>query len=550
MNKIYKSLLAAALIVPAAGLTGCVEETFPTSTVSQDQVLSISKAAEAYAQGMPAYLNTVYVVPGERHWDFGYPSMMHIRDVMTGDMPIVASGYDWFANWEENTYQGEDYIFSQTIWWFYSKLIQSTNLTLGAIDKETTDPHRQAMLGQAYAYRAFAYLDAARMYEYLPTDGTNAVNDSGNDVTNYTIAIVTEETSDEKARDNSRVKRDEMFEFIMSDLKNAEKLITAEARTSKVMPDLSVVYGLMARAYMWVEDYPNAKTYARKAIDAAPGASVLTRDQWLSTTNGFNDLATPSWLWGQQYVAEDSAVKTSIINWTSYCSNEFVGGYAAAGPYVMIDAALYNSMNNTDFRKLSYVAPKGHPLSGKEVFINKDALLTLDPTMPVLIASNPYSSLKIRPAQGNMANYNIACATAVPLMRIEEMYFIEAEAAAHTNPAEGKNLIETFTKQYRDPEFSIAGSTKEQIVDAIFQQKRIEFFCEGIIFFDYKRLNKPVTRRYEGTNFRDLTQFNTTTRPAWMNLVFVRQESDSNKGFKDWNNPDPTDCYKDQIKAE
>lgn len=544
MNKIYKSLLAATLPVFAVGLTGCVEETFPTSTVSQEQVLANTKAAEAYASGMPAYLNTVFVVPNDRHYDFGYPSMMHLRDVMTGDMAVVASGYDQFANWEKNTYQGEEYIFSQMIWWFYSKLIQTTNLTLGAIDKSTENKHLQALMGQAYAFRAFAYLDAARMYEYLPTDGTSPITPEGNDVTNYTLSITTEETSEEDAKSNPRVKRDVMFEFIMSDLDNAEKFIVAEARSSKTMPDLSVVYGLKARAYMWVEDYANAKTYARKAIDTAKGATVLTEQQWLSTTTGFNDLSTPSWLWGQQYVLEDNAVQTGIINWTSWSSNEYIPGYSAGGPYIMIDASLYNKINNTDFRKRSFVAPQGHPLSGKEVFIDKDALLTADPDNPVKIASTPYSSLKIRPGKGNMLDYTKACVVGVPLMRVEEMYFIEAEAAAQITPAEGKTLIESFMTQYRDPQFTVVGSTKEQVVDAIFTQKRMEFFCEGLIMFDYKRLNKPVIRNYEGSNYQKDRDFNTTTRPAWMNYVFVRQEADSNPAFKGWNNPDPTGCYK------
>ena len=544
MNKIYKSLLAASLPLMAAGLTGCVEETFPTSSVSQEQVVSNHKAADAYAQGMPAYMKTVFVVPGDRHYDFGYPSMMHLRDVMTGDMAISASGYDQFADWEKNQYQGEEYIFSQMIWWFYSKFIQTTNLTLGAIDKSTENKHLQALMGQAYAFRAFAYLDAARMYEYLPTDGTKAVNEYGNDVTNYTLCITTEETTEEAAKNNPRVKRDVMFEFIMSDLDKAEQFITAEERSSKTVPDLAVVYGLKARAYMWVEDYANAKTYARKAIDTAKGATVLTEAQWLSTTGGFNDLSTPSWLWGMEYEQEDDAVLTGIINWTSWASNEYIPGYSAAGPYIMIDASLYNKINDTDFRKLSFVAPKGHPLAGKEPFIDKDALLTADPDNPVLIASVPYSSLKIRPGKGNMLDNTKACVVGVPLMRVEEMYFIEAEAAAQITPAEGKTLIESFMTQYRDPQFTVVGSTKEQVVDAIFTQKRIEFFDEGLIMFDYKRLNKPVIRNYEGSNFENDSNFNTTTRPAWMNYVFVRQESDSNPSFKGWNNPDPTGCYK------
>lgn len=133
MNKIYKTILTVAAVAPAIALTGCIEEAFPTSGVSQEQVQEVSTAPDAYAQGMPAYMNTVFTVPGERHWDFGYPAQMYVRDALTGDMPVVASGYDHMTYWRENVYQGSEYIFGQFIWWYYYKLIQTANLTLGSI---------------------------------------------------------------------------------------------------------------------------------------------------------------------------------------------------------------------------------------------------------------------------------------------------------------------------------------------------------------------------------------------------------------------------------
>lgn len=552
MNKIYKSLLAAAVILPAAALTGCIEETFPTGAgVSQDQVEEVPNSADSYAQGMPAYMNTIGTLPHAsisdiRHFDFGYPAMMFIRDTMTGDKPVSPSGYDHFTYWRDNTLQGPEYIFSQLVWWYYYKLIQTANLTLGVIDKETEDKHLQALLGQAYAYRAMAYLDAARMYEYLPTDGTDAVNEYGNNVTGLTLSIVTDDINEELARNNPRVSHEKMFEFIMEDLGKAEKLITAEARPSKVMPDLGCVYGLMARAYMWNEDYPKAREMARKAIDVS-GCTPLTPAEWTDPTTGFNTLSSHAWMWGMQFVAEDNAVRTGLVNYTAWASNEYTAGYSAAGPYQMIDANLYNSISNDDCRKLCFVAPKGHPLSGKEIWLNKNNMITEEGAKIDLPA---YSSLKIRPGQGNMTDNQIACAVGVPLMRVEEMYFIEAESAAHSAPAEGKQLIESFIKQYRCPSFSVLGSSADQVVSEIITQKRMEFFLEGLSFFDIKRLNMSVTRRYEGSNFYNDCAFNTDGRPAWMNLCIVRQEENGNPSYKGWNNPDPSECYKDQIEAD
>lgn len=126
MKKIYIPFLVAAVAFPTATLTGCIEETFPTTLVTQDQVVNSPDAAASYALGMPAFMNT-YAVLGDRslHYDFGYPSMMHIRDVMTGDMPILQSpsGYDWFDAWEVTEYQSESNIYPQLIWNTYTQKI-------------------------------------------------------------------------------------------------------------------------------------------------------------------------------------------------------------------------------------------------------------------------------------------------------------------------------------------------------------------------------------------------------------------------------------------
>ena len=89
-------------------------------------------------------------------------------------------------------------------------------------------------------------------------------NDAGNDVTNLTVPIVTEKTTEEESYNNPRVTREKMAEFILSDLQAAEENIVYLTESSRALPHLDAVYGLMARYYMWLEDYPNAKTYARK----------------------------------------------------------------------------------------------------------------------------------------------------------------------------------------------------------------------------------------------------------------------------------------------
>ena len=77
-------------------------------------------------------------------------------------------------------------------------------------------------------------------------------------------------------------------------------------------------------------------------------------------------------------------------------------------------------------------------------------------------------------------------------MRVEEMYFIEAEAAAHLNASEGKTLVEKFMQTYRYPEYSCSVSSSDDVVEEIVFQKRVELWGEGLTFFDIKRLNMSL----------------------------------------------------------
>ena len=129
------------------------------------------------------------------------------------------------------------------------------------------------------------------------------------------------------------------------------------------------------------------------------------------------------------------------------------------------------------------------------------------------------------------------------MMRVEEMYLIEAEAAAHQDPARGKQLLESFVKTYRDASYTCKVSDKDAVVEEIVFHKRIELWGEGQAFFDLKRLNYSCTRGYEGTNHLDQQRFNSNGRPAWMNWVISANEEEGNVQVKEYNNPDPSDKY-------
>lgn len=542
LNKYICALGVGALMLTA---TSCVEETEPTKFANQSQVNASSAATEALAYAMPMYFNNVDEdILDDYNWHatFGYGSMAIIRDMQTNDRSIGSKyngHYLWAAADKSMDY---DNIRMRYIWSYYYGFVLTANKVLQAIDIKNCDDNQKGYYGTALAFRAMLYLDLARTYEFLPNDANKeGKNDKGNDVTNLTVPIVSETTSEDDARNNPRATREEMFKFILSDLDKAEEYIKfSPFNGDQTFPHLDCVYGLKARLYMWVEDYANAAKYARLAIDEAAnnGVDLMTEEECLNTKTGFNDIS--KWMWGTQMTSEDRAVTTGIVNWTSWMTNEQTFGYAGVGATCMIDANLYSKISDTDFRKLEFVGPDG-PVEGQK-FCSTAAYADYG-IYDFSVLMDPYSSIKFRPNEGEADNYKTACATAIPVMRVEEMYLIEAEATAHTNAAKGKELLTAFMKT-RDPQYSFSGTSTQDVVDECFLQKRIELFGEGQIFFDYKRLNKPVDRTYEHNNWPTTAQLKTTTRPAWMNWPISINEVNNNAAVRDYNNPSCTDAYK------
>ncbi len=545
MKFINKILVFAALGMGATFLTGCLDETEPeSSTVTEKQVQESSAATEAAVLAMPSYFNNYgsAIVDRGWHYPFGYGANMYIRDLMTGDLGHSSTNYSsHFYYWAQNKYQGDGYVFCQFIFNYYYGFVLTINTAIGAVNPESATDKQLGYLGAAYAFRALAYLDLARCYEFLPNDKTSNINKDGNNVLNLTVPIVTENMELEQTKNNPRAPREDMFNFILSDLDNAEKyIVNLNSYSGNTLPDLACVYGLKARLYMWVEDYANAQKYARLAIDNAR-VQPMTENDCLDPITGFNTIS--KWMWGSQQTKEDDTVQSGIINWASWLTNQTTFGYTGFGetnmPFNVMDARMYNRISNTDFRKLEFLAPEGSPL--------REKCRLIPGTEEMINTSMPdYAALKFRPNQGNYSDYTVGAATAYPVMRVEEMYFIEAEAAAHQNAAQGKQLVENFMKNYRDPNYNINSQTASDsnaLIDEIVFQKRVELWGEGQTFFDIKRLNMSVTRGYPGTNFYSLARLNTNGRPAWMNFVLIKSEENVNKACVGWNNPDPSDLY-------
>ena len=524
MNKILKSALFCTAAASMT-LTSCMEETFPTSGVTQEQLGQSDKGLEAMLSAMPAYMKTVGVWSSNA-WDFGYPAVMIGRNVMAGDCFQNYNGYQHFYSYQSVTLNLDDeYLISQVNWYFYNFAVRTCESLIDAIDANTEDPYMQSYLAEGLTYRAALLLDMARTYEYLPSEEISPINAAENDVTGLTVPVTIKGVTDES--NNPRMPHNEMRDYLLGQLDEAIALFEKSGITpeSKAQPSLGVAHGIKARVYMWDENYPKAAEEARLAITTS-GAQPLTRDQYLSPTQGFNDMSLSSWMWGLQIEANDDAVY--FTGWGSFMIPESNYGYSGQHSCSMnVDKNFYESISNADWRKLLWKAPAGSALSGQEPFLNasKGARLA------------DYTGFKFRPGQGNVSDPTVTNAVSIPLMRVEEMYLIEAEALGHSNYADGKKALDNFVQNYRYAEYINPATDQESLIKECFKQKSIELWGEGQTFFDLKRLDMSVTRAYPGTNWPTGCRFNTVGRPGWTTWPFVDYEANFNKGVEGWLNP-------------
>lgn len=565
MRKI-KHIFAIAAI--AALSSSCLQDTYPSTVITEEQLSNSSNALTALSRASAAVLNRY----GSTYGSFGYPGIMMWRDVMGGEIPPYTTDYDYHSYYAQCQYLGNYQM--QSEWWsLYYKIILNANLYISA-SEGVEEVQVKRDLGNAYCYRAFAYLDLARMYEYHDTGFADLDNEAKNrGIYGLTVPIYTENTTEEEAKNLPRAPFYELYRFILNDLNMAEELLDGYISSEVNHAGISLVYGLKART--WIElasrfdqsicdtgdsdlklmlDHENdlieyAKMDVRSARDCYANAlkyaelacsyhSPLTKDQWFNATTGFNT-AQSSWIFGMTIGSED--VQSSWMSFTGNMSAETSYGTANKlyNCYRMIDASLFSKIKDGDWRKKTWIDPAD---AGKASAYSKYTTLLSQEDFVVCPA---YANFKFHPGSGDMDNYLVGNVVDIPLMRVEEMYLIAAEAKANLEGlSAGIGALSDFLNTYRFSEgsYNTAISDMNSFRSEILTQRRIEFWGEGIVVFDYRRLRKAVVKGYEGSNFPESYMYNSIDGyiPAWSTIYITSSEYQYNHAIEGKNNPDPS----------
>ena len=176
-------------------------------------------------------------------------------------------------------------------------------------------------------------------------------------------------------------------------------------------------------------------------------------------------------------------------------------GYASVGAWRCINKELFASIPASDVRKGWWLDETGYSANLNDEQADYAANEAGCP---------PYTQMKFG-CYNNVTGTSIN-ANDIPLMRVEEMYLILAEAQAMAgDPATGAATLENFVKTYRDPQYTCAAKegqtlTAELVQDKVWFQRRIELWGEGFSYGDIMRLKKGVDRR--GAGFAEHLVFN------------------------------------------
>ena len=543
MNKILK--LSLVSICTLTLVVGCIKETFPQTSYVTSEQAQVPGATDRFVDAVTTQLAGFPTYGGGTDAnDFGYPRFFIAWDSMGQDLVQANMTNGWFDSWYSIRSLGPTTANSQHAWTLLYKAIKNCNAVLASAGAEVADAAKPGV-GLALFYRAYFYLDLAQMYANKPYYV---------DATAETVPWVDENTTVEGLYQNPRLSNKDMFAKIIADLDLAEEYLTGVKRKDKFTPDVSCVYGVKARAYLLMGTWDKAEEYAKKA---QAGYKLMDEATYTDRATGFN---TPnaSWMLALTFKSDNPCIQNNDADssWGSWMVMEINPetsgcGYAANyGRPIHIDRHLYETVPATDFRKKCFADFAIDEMS------EEDALVALEAYTdhPDWIYGsnvgngnpNGGTNFKFRAAGGaaGQDNQYIGFTMAVPLMRVEEMYLIEAEAAGRQNEARGIELLTAFAKT-RDANYvygqhneAYYNTSTSAFVNEVWWQRRIEFWGEGLATKDIKRLQKGIIRSYPGTNHVETYRYNKETTPDWMNLCIVQTETNYNKGFST-NNPEP-----------
>lgn len=522
----YFAVIALGLLTLAA-CTKMDEVTYEGGAILSEQNQQVnladpSKATAAFS-GLFTHIGQPNKLGYETPDDFGVLMMLFCNDLEGADALIADSGYNWFSVCGEYSSRSATYRNPVIRYKVPYNIIAACNEFIAGYPEDVEDVDALNMIGQAKALRAYAYLLLAPSFQFAYTTFADPFDEKAAPC----VPICSPDIED--PTHNPRASVGAIYKLIIDDLNSSVELLAGYTRSSKSFIDQSVAYGLRARAYLNMGKYQEAYN---DAVAAAKGYTPASIEE--VSVPAFNNINEHNWMWGF-YMTADMASAFPYATTSSWLRSFSGDSYSAAVQcYTMINTMLYNKISATDVRKGWWVdenlqSPLLENLTWGDYSGQAIGPGVIDDVKEAFL---PYTNVKFAcNSLGNTSNDED-----FPLMRVEEMYLIQAECLANlNNNAEAINVLEDFVKTYRDPEYSV-NDRNLSLLNEIWFQRRVELWGEGFAIFDTKRLNKPLVRflgTAESTNQPTAFRFNMKADDPWLLMKFANAELNTNLSIED-----------------
>jgi tetratricopeptide (TPR) repeat protein len=433
--KHIKFLILSVMLVAVVASCEKLLDTEPTTRVSSDVVVTT-------ASGMDAILTSAYDRLREedlyRYWIPAAPEVL----ADNSQLHPVNSGR--FRSQAENQPGSH---FPTGTWSTAYRLINEANIIIDAVDKtETSQAHKDRLLGESLFLRAISYQELLRIYAYEPMHPKASEWNRG--VIMRTTPVLGLSEADMRARGTIL----EGYQQVEADYLAAIPLLDGNDRGSVYFADAAAAHAGLARLYLYWERWSDALTHAQNAYSKAKGSL----QDFSSSGNIYDQLPNPE----------------------SIFELSFDQTHGSSG-----------SLNAVT-----------HPPPGWFDALPSDELLALyeeadlrNSLFAVHTDGYPYI-LKYTATVGTNTDH-------IPVFRVAEMLLIQAEA--HYEMGNGPAAIQALEtlRSHRGLPAYANPPAGQALLEEIYDERRRELAFEGHRWFDLKRRAMDVPKPAGPGNF-------------------------------------------------
>jgi len=483
-----------------------------------------------------------------------------IENITVGNYSLLKG---WVENWHRVTeYPGDNVALSGTTtdnlmynynykrivnnsrvnnYYFYSyKIIAGTNTVLSRIN-EGTSPVNDQLIAENLYLRSLVYF-------YLTNVFGRPYNQSPS--TNLAVPL---KLSDNPTENLPRNTVKEVYDQIISDLTKAENLINDPGRR-KIYASKEAIQALLARIYLYKEDYPKAKEYADKVINSGQ-FTLLSTDKYkdfavdIPENNSENifsikflkDTDYPDNGW---YTIGSMYSNVAGSGWGEmYASRKYLElvrkypedvRYSLIQPVVVDQDELHAYYVNNEYKYESVIVTQNgddytYVVNGVSHNLIKRSngagafqyFITINGQEKTVLIDK-----KLDNRNGYLKYYILKCSGqegqgqlwSPVVSRLSEMYLIRAEVNAKTGNTQAAlndiNVIRTRAGIPTAGLWTTANLNGLTAFDVVMQERQLELAWEGHRKFDVFRNGLTMERQYPGTHLSGASPYYTISSTA------------------------------------